>query len=138
MHLAHLRNQHEAFARDGQGIRQLDVARENQYEIVARAELVIGRHGTREQRQELRRRPLEHIDAKDFARLRSRAAHQSRVVPQCRVRQRRKAECLQRRELLGSGNGDRFRSRGIQVGVEQRQRIAARAEPRTDLLSGEA
>ena len=79
VHLTHLRNQHESFARHGQGIGQLDVAGENQNEIVARPELVIGRHGTREQRQKLRRRALEHIDAEHVTRRGAHAAHQTGV-----------------------------------------------------------
>jgi len=75
VHLTDLRNENEPFARHGQGIGQLDVAGENQDEIVARAELVIGRHGTREQRQKLGRRALEHIDAEHVTRRRVDAAH---------------------------------------------------------------
>ena len=67
VHLADLGNQHEPFPRDLQRIRKLDVASQNQHEHVARAELVVGGHGSRKQRHELGGGPPKHIDPEHAA-----------------------------------------------------------------------
>ena len=78
-HLPDLRNENESLASHLQLVGQLDVAGENQYQLIGGAELVVGGHGTREQRQELRRRAPEHIHPEHRARRRNPAHDQSRV-----------------------------------------------------------
>src|SRR3990172_8422950 len=64
--LADLWNHHEPFARDVEEVRQLDVARKDQHELVAGPDLVAGVHGPARVRQELARRGAEDREAEDL------------------------------------------------------------------------
>src|SRR5207249_10193940 len=77
--LAYLGNENEPLTRDLEGIRQLHVAREDQHQLVARAELVVGRDGSREQREKLGRGALKHVHAEYTALAPGDRSHQSRV-----------------------------------------------------------
>ena len=63
-HLSHLRDQDEPFTGDRERIGALDVAREDEDELVARAERVVRRNGAGERRQELSGGATEHVHAK--------------------------------------------------------------------------
>ena len=133
VYLADLRNQNEAFAGDRKFIGQLDFARENENQIVAGANFVIGRYGTRKKWQELRRRAAEDIHAKHITRRPAGGAHDPRVGTDQRRIDRGHAERLNRRQLLCAG-GARCGVRS-HVRIEQCRGIAARHEPRANLVS---
>ncbi len=138
VHLAHLRNENEPFTRHGQGIGQLDVTGENQDEIVARPELVIGRHGTGEQRQKLCRRPLEYVDAEHVARRSARPPHDTGVEAHQRGIRNRQTQCLNGGKLLRTRRGRTSGSGRVDVRIEQRRRITAGRQSRANLFGAEA
>ena len=137
-HLAHLRNQNESLARHRQRVGQLHVAREDQDQLIARAQLVVGRHRTREQREELRGRAAEHVHPEHPARGTRPPRPDEPAVHRQVALLHRQAERLDGGQLERSGNRRPLARRGAtEIGVEQVRRIAARRQPRPHLLGRE-
>ena len=147
-HLSHLRDQDEPFTGDRERIGALDVAREDEDELVARAERVVRRNGAGERRQELSGGATEHVHAKHVVSGGQRfgahrvgaGADESGVDAQ-----RRGGQPGAEAERLDRGEGLRGRHRRAEpprrcaeVGIEQVGGIAVGGELGAHLLSREA
>ncbi len=136
-HLPNLRDQDEPLAGHLERVRQLHVARQDQHQHVTGPELVVGGNGTRQQGEELRRGAPKHVHAEHGAAGPRRGSHDAGIDREDLPggRDRRKPERLDRGELARPGHGCRLAGGGgAEVGVEQICRVAARLEPRSDLL----
>ena len=145
-YLPHLRDEDEAFACHGERVGELDVAGEDQHQLVPSAEPVVGWHGPGEDGEKLRRAAAKDVEAEDVIpggeRLRidglgagRRRAGPLGLVPHAA---RAQAQRLDRGQLRGAGVDGRLPWAGrAEVGVEQTAGIPARGQPGSDLVGGE-